>query len=137
MNNEFFDALLILEKEKGINAESLLEKIKVAIENAVKKAGKAPVIIGIPLEGADGGNQEKWGGTLFDTAASICSPFILPQENSDYIQYIENNYTVMNDKAKNNFSTIKIVPTVKNQTEDIEFYKKLSKSNAESYIIIP
>jgi hypothetical protein len=37
MNNEFFDALLILEKEKGINAESLLEKIKVAIENAVKK----------------------------------------------------------------------------------------------------
>ena len=107
------------------------------IENAVKKAGKVPIIIGVPLDGADGGNQEKWGGTLFDTAASICSPLILPQENSDYIQYIENNYTVMNDKAKNNFSTIKIVPTVKNQTEDIDFYKKLSKSDAESYIIIP
>lgn len=37
MNNEFFEALNILEQEKGINVESLLEKIKVAIENAVKK----------------------------------------------------------------------------------------------------
>ncbi len=37
MNNEFFDALLILEQEKGINIESLLSKITVAIENAVKK----------------------------------------------------------------------------------------------------
>lgn len=37
MNNEFFEALSILEREKGINVESLLEKIKVAIENAVKK----------------------------------------------------------------------------------------------------
>ena len=37
MNNEFFDALNILEQEKGINTVSLLEKISVAIENAVKK----------------------------------------------------------------------------------------------------
>ena len=37
MNNEFFDALSILEQEKGIDTESLLEKIRVAIENAVKK----------------------------------------------------------------------------------------------------
>lgn len=107
------------------------------IEQAVKEAGKCPVIIGVPLEGADGGNQEKWGGTLFDTAASICSPVLLPQENSDYVEYIENNYTVMNDRAKNNFSTIKIVPTVKNQSEDVSFYEKLSESTAESYIIVP
>lgn len=107
------------------------------IEKAVKEAGKCPVIIGVPLEGADGGNQEKWGGTLFDTAASICSPLLLPQENSNYVEYIANNYTVMNSKAKSNFSTIKIVPTVKNQTEDVSFYEKLSESTAESYIIIP
>lgn len=107
------------------------------IEKAVRQAGKCPVIIGVPLDGADGGNQEKWGGTLFDTAASICSPLILPQENSDYVEYIENNYTVMNDRAKNNFSTIKIIPTVKNQTEDVGFYEKLSESSAESYIIVP
>ena len=107
------------------------------IEQAVKEAGKCPVILGVPLEGVDGGNQEKWGGTLFDTAASICSPVLLPQENSDYVEYIENNYTVMNDRAKNNFSTIKIVPTVKNQSEDVNFYEKLSESTAESYIIIP
>lgn len=107
------------------------------IEQAVKEAGKCPVIIGVPLEGTDGGNQEKWGGTLFDTAASICSPVLLPQENSDYVEYIENNYTVMNDRAKNNFSTIKIVPTVKNQSEDVSFYEKLSESTAESYIIVP
>ncbi len=37
MNNEFFDALSLLEQEKKINVDSLLEKIRVAIENAVKK----------------------------------------------------------------------------------------------------
>ncbi len=37
MNNEFFDALITLEEEKGINVDSLLQKIRVAIENAVKK----------------------------------------------------------------------------------------------------
>jgi len=52
MNNEFFDALLILEKEKGINAQSLLEKITVAIENAVKKDFGEPenIIINIDPE---------------------------------------------------------------------------------------
>ena len=107
------------------------------IENAVKEAGRCPVIIGVTMDGVDGGNQEKWGGTLFDTAASICSPMLTPPENSDYIEYIENNYTVMNDRVKNNFSTIKVVPTVKNQAEDVNFYEKLSKSSAESYIIVP
>lgn len=107
------------------------------IESAVKEAGRCPVILGTTLEGVDGGNQEKMGGTLFDTAASICSPLLTPPENSNYIEYIENNYTVMNDKVKNNFSTIKVIPTVKNQGEDVNFYDKLSKSSAESYIIIP
>ena len=37
MNNEFFDALLLLEKEKGVPADYLLEKIKAAIVIAVKR----------------------------------------------------------------------------------------------------
>ena len=37
MNNEFFEALALLEKEKGITAEYLLEKIKAAIAIAVKR----------------------------------------------------------------------------------------------------
>lgn len=37
MNQEFFDALYLMEKEKGIPAEYLVEKIKVAIGIAVKK----------------------------------------------------------------------------------------------------
>ncbi len=37
MNNEFFDALEIFEKEKGISQEYLLEKIKTAISIAIKK----------------------------------------------------------------------------------------------------
>lgn len=36
-NNEFFDALAMLEKEKGIPAEYLVEKIQAAILNAVKR----------------------------------------------------------------------------------------------------
>lgn len=37
MNNEFFDALFLFEKEKGIPQEYLLEKIKTAIGIAIKK----------------------------------------------------------------------------------------------------
>ncbi len=37
MNTEFFDALMLLEKEKGISADYLLEKIKNAIAIAVKR----------------------------------------------------------------------------------------------------
>ena len=37
MNTEFFEALKLLEKEKGISADYLLEKIKNAIAIAVKK----------------------------------------------------------------------------------------------------
>ncbi len=107
------------------------------IEKAVKSAGNRPIILGMPLECATDGDTEKWGGNLFDTSAPVCSPLLTPPENSNYIEFIENNYIVMNDKAKNNFSTIKIIPTVKNQPENTDFYEKLSESAAESYIILP
>lgn len=37
MNNEFFEALIAFEKEKGINREYLIEKIKAAIVAAIKR----------------------------------------------------------------------------------------------------
>lgn len=107
------------------------------IEKAVNSAGDRPIILGVPLECATGGDTEKWGGNLFDTAAPVCSPLLSPPENSSYVEFIENNYIVMNDKAKNNFSTIKVIPTIENQSEDAEFYENLSSSKAESYIILP
>lgn len=107
------------------------------LEKAVSSADGRPVILGLPLEAVNEGDTEKWGGTLFDTAAQMCSPIILPPENSDYITYIENNYIVMNDKAKNNFSTVRIIPTVKNPVISDEFFDILASSKAESYIIIP
>ena len=36
-NNEFFDALAALEKERGLPADYLIDKIKAAIVIAVKK----------------------------------------------------------------------------------------------------
>lgn len=52
MNNEFFDALYLMEKEKGIPAEYLVEKIKIAIGIAVKKdpAGSEDNIVEIDPE---------------------------------------------------------------------------------------
>lgn len=53
MNHEFFDALAMLEKEKGIPADSILENIKNAIAVAVKKyynVGDDNVIIEIDAE---------------------------------------------------------------------------------------
>ena len=107
------------------------------IEDAVKAANGRPVILGAPLEGIDGGNTEKWGGTLFDTAAHISSPLLKDPQNGNYIEYIENSYIVYNDKTKNNFSTVKVIPTVKNPIENKEFYEELASSKVESYIIIP
>lgn len=37
MNNEFFEALILLEKEKGVPADYLLEKIKAAVAIAVRR----------------------------------------------------------------------------------------------------
>ncbi len=107
------------------------------IEKAVKSASGRPVILGFPLECADGGNTEKWGGTLFDTSAHICSPLLENPTNSDFVSFIENSYLVYNDKAQNNFSTVKVIPTIKNPIENQEFYEKIASSKAESYIIIP
>jgi hypothetical protein len=107
------------------------------IEKAVKSANGRPVILGFPSECADGGNMEKWGGTLFDTPAHICSPILESPANSDFISFIENSYLVYNDKAQNNFSTVKVIPTIKNPIENPEFYEKIASSKAESYIIIP
>lgn len=122
------------EDDKTLNRNLVLMSF---IENAVKSAGDRPIILGMPLLCATDGDSEKWGGSLFDTSAPVCSPLLTPAENSDYISFIENTYIVMNDKAKNNFSTIKIIPTVKNQPEDPDFYEKMSESKAESYIILP
>ena len=105
--------------------------------DVVKSANGRPVILGTPIEGVENGDSEKWGGTLFDTPAHMCSPILQQPDSGDYVSFIENNYIVLNGKASNNFSTMKVVPTVKIQPENTEFYKKLSSSKAESYIIIP
>lgn len=120
--------------DKTLNRNLVLMQF---LEKAVSSANGRPVILGLPLEAVNEGDMEKWGGTLFDTAAQMCSPVIIPPENGDFISYIENNYIVMNDKAKNNFSTVRIVPTVKNLVISDEFYSDLASSKAESYIIIP
>lgn len=107
------------------------------IEKAVASANGRPVILGCPIECTDGGNTEKWGGTLFDSAAHICSPFLENPGNSDFISYIENTYIVLSNKAQNNFSTVKVIPTIKFPVENLDFYEKISSSKAESYIILP
>ena len=50
MNNDFFDALELLEKEKGIPAEYLLEKISAAIIIAVKRDFGSPETVNIELD---------------------------------------------------------------------------------------
>lgn len=117
-----------------LNRNTVLMKF---IEKAVSAANGRPVILGCPLECADGGDTEKWGGTLFDTAAHICSPVLESPSNENFIEFIENSYFVFNDKAKNNFSTVKVIPTIKNPVENIDFYEKIATSKAQSYIIVP
>ena len=104
------------------------------VEQAALRAGSCPVILGFSFEGIEG-NDEKWGGTLFDSAAAGCSPEIPVSEN--YAKYVGDMWTVLNDRAKNNFSTLKCIPTVKDTPENENFYKELNENGAQSYIIIP
>lgn len=104
------------------------------VEKAVQKVGKCPVILGFSFEGIDG-DGEKWGGTLFDSAASGCSPENPVSDN--YAKYAGDMWILLNERAKNNFSTLKCVPTVKDQPENEHFYRELNENGAQSYIIIP
>lgn len=107
------------------------------LKDAVSSAKGRPVILGTPFEAVETGNTEKWGGTLFDTPAHMCSPTLEQPEAGNFVSFIENSYIVLNGKAANNFSTTKIIPTVKIQQKNDDFYKNLSSSKAENYIIIP
>lgn len=104
------------------------------IENAVKKAGKCPVIVGFSYDGIDG-DSEKWGGTLFDSAAAGCSPEIPMSDN--YAKYAGDLWLVLNERAKSNYSTLIVIPTVKDCPENEQFYKELNENGANSFIIIP
>lgn len=104
------------------------------IEKAAEKSGKRPIILGFAFEGIDG-DTEKWGGTLFDSAAAASSPEIPVSEN--YAKYAGDIWKVLNERAKNNFSTLKCIPTVKDQPENEHFYRELNENGAQSYIIIP
>ena len=104
------------------------------IEKAVEKSGKCPVILGFSFEGIEG-DGERWGGTLFDSAAAACSPEIPDSEN--YAKYVGDMWKVLNDRAKNNFSTLNCIPTVKDRPENRQFYSELNENGAQSYIIIP
>lgn len=106
------------------------------IERAVNSADNKPVILGSVLEAAEGGNIKKWGGTIFDTAAPVFSPLILPA-GDDYIYNINTKTNELTERAKNNFSTLKIIPTVKNRADDDKFFEKIAESDLDSYIIIP
>lgn len=104
------------------------------VEKAVGKSGKCPVILGFQFEGIDG-DSEKWGGTLFDSAAAACSPEIPVSEN--YAKYAGDMWKVLNDRAKNNFSALKCIPTLREYPENEHFYRELNENGAQSYIIIP
>ncbi len=104
------------------------------LEDATKGAGDVPVIVGFSFDGIDG-DSEKWGGTLFDSAAAACSPEIPVVD--EYAKHVGNLWTVLNDRAKNNFTTLRVVPTVHENVENDNFYSELASFGAESYIIIP
>ncbi|HIV87276.1 MAG TPA: transcription termination factor NusA [Candidatus Pygmaiobacter gallistercoris] len=54
MNSEFFEALSLLEKERGISEEYLIEKIKAAIVIAVKKSYDVEENVSVVIEPATG-----------------------------------------------------------------------------------
>ncbi len=127
-------AQFFTENDENLNRNAILLNF---IEQAVISSGDRLVILGVPETGAVGGNDKLWGGTLFDTAASVCSPLILKPSEGEYASYAAGKYAELNDAVKNNFSTIKVIPTIQNQPDDKDFYVKMAESGADSYIIVP
>lgn len=50
MNKEFFAALELFEKEKGISKEYIIERVQVALENAYKHEFDSPVLIRVNID---------------------------------------------------------------------------------------
>lgn len=120
--------------------DTLLQKNAVLnqfITSAVDASGSTPLILGTDLDAFEKGNAEKYGGTLTDTAAVIGSPLIENTQGEDYISLAENKTAELREAVKSNFTTIKIVPTIKMDSNDKEFYDKLEKSSLDSYFIVP
>lgn len=120
------------EDDSQLNRNAVLSQF---LEEAVKSAGTAPVILALPENGVKGGDAERFGGTLFDSAAAICSPVIPSAEN--YAQAVSEKNAEYTELAKNNFSTLKVVPTLQIQPENPDFYSQLEKIGVTSYIIVP
>ncbi len=105
------------------------------IEAAVGAADNCPVVVGTDLAGINGSDEDRYGGSLFDTAAAACSP--LMKKTDDYIEDVEKEYLSLKSSAANNFTTLNVIMTVHELSEDTDFYTNLSDSEIGSYIIVP
>ena len=107
------------------------------INSAVKYAGAKPLILGTDSDCIIGGNEEKYGGTLSDSSAVFCSPLIDLEENTPYLDGIQREILALNECVKNNFTTIKAIPTIKSEPFEKTFLDGLLEKGAETYIIVP
>ena len=104
------------------------------IESAVNAAGDCPIILGTDMAGIEGSDTARYGGSLFDTAAAACSPLMKKTDN--YLADVEKEYIELKDRSANNFTTLNIIMTMYEISEDTDFYTKLSDSKIGSYIIV-
>ena len=107
------------------------------INSAVQNAGTKPLILGTDFDCILRGNEEKYGGTLTDSSAVLCSPFVEKEENTPYIDSIHKEILALNECVKNNFTTIKAIPTIKSLPFEKAFLDELNEKGAETYIIVP
>ena len=104
------------------------------IESAVSSCD-CPVILGTEMTAVDGSDTEKYGGSLFDTAAAACSPVI--KKTDDYTAAVAKEYTRLKSQAANNFTTLNVIMTVHDISGNTGFYGELSSAGVDSYIIVP
>ncbi|MCR4594853.1 MAG: putative glycoside hydrolase [Clostridiales bacterium] len=104
------------------------------IDSAVASSD-CSVILGTEMSAIDGSDTEKYGGSLFDTAAAACSPLIKRTDN--YTTSVANEYNRLKEQAANNFSTINVIMTVHDSADNTGFYEELSAAGVDSYIIVP
>ena len=126
-------APVFTEDDTSLNKNMILQQF---LEDAASSAQHVPLILSLSGD-ARQGDSELYGGSLFDSAAAVCSPVIAAPEEGDYAVYAAERCAELNESVKNNFTTIKVIPTLTEQSSSANLPAQLIKAGVDSFIITP
>lgn len=125
-------APVFTEDDSSLNKNMILQQF---LEDAASSARNVPLILSLNGDAREG-DSNLYGGSLFDSAAAVCSPVISAPGEGDYAVYAAELCEELNESVKNNFTTIKVIPTL-TDSGGADLPKRLTAAGVDSFIITP